>query len=558
MACSRFGLLTLALLGAGGDALAEPPIGAGGAIQQIPQAPELQRPSPLLPAHSDTGAASQTDTGPKFVVDSLHVTGQTRFSEATLIAVTGFKPGTLTNLSGLRTLAAKITSYYNQNGFIVAQAYLPPQQIVGGSVTIAVIEGRYGRIGLNNKTNLSDVRLMNRLGGLNTGDPITAAPLERRLLLISDLPGINVSSTLAPGTAVGSADLLVGVTPGPRVDGSVEADNAGNPYTGRYRVGGTVNLNEPLGIGDVLSARFLASTNGGMQYGRVFYQAAVGDATVGVAYTIFDYHLGRQFSSLDASGIEQIASLYASYPLIRSYDNNLNVFGDFDYRKLQDTTRLFDSTVEKRDFVVSGGLGGSYRDNLFGGGVTSYVFTATFGSLDIQSPLARAVDGATARTNGAYGKFSYDVSRLQQVVGPLSFYGDVRGQLATKNLDISEKMELGGAYEVRAYPEGEAYGDQGYIATAEARLALPKWPARLPGDFQLIGFVDTGKVTLNKNPWYRGTNTATRSGAGAGLVWSDPNDFTASIFYGHELGDQRATSYDDHGGEIWLRFIKYF
>ena len=33
-------------------------------------------------------------------------------------------------------------------------------------------------------------------------------------------------------------------------------------------------------------------------------------------------------------------------------------------------------------------------------------------------------------------------------------------------------MELGGAYGVRAYPEGEAFGDTGYIATTEARLML--------------------------------------------------------------------------------------
>jgi len=539
-------------------AKAAPPITGGGAIQQIPQAPELERPAPGLPARAAPNPATAEDTGPKFVVRSLHITGAVRFSQSTLVSASGFKPGTVMGLSGLRTLAARITQFYNRAGLIVAQAYLPPQEIKEGAVEIAVIEGRYGKIGIDNRTAISDVRLISMLDGLHKGDPVEVGPLERRLLIISDRPGINVSSTLAPGTEVGTSDLLVGIKPGQRVDGSLEADNAGNPYTGRYRVGGTVNFNEPLEIGDLLSARVLASTTGGLKYGRAFYQTAVGAGTIGVAYAIFDYHLGKQFSDLEAKGTEQIGSLYGSYPLIRSYDNNLNVFGDFDYRRLHDRLGLFEETTDKNDFVLSGGLDGSYRDNILGGGLTSYTLTGTFGDLDIRTPLARDVDDLTARTNGSYAKFSYDLSRLQHVAGPLSLYGEVRGQVASKNLDQSEKMELGGAAEVRAYPEGEAYGDEGYVATLEARLLLPKWPQRLPGYFQLVGFVDTGSVTFNKDPWYRGSNDATRSGAGVGLIWTDPNNFSASAFYAHELGDQPATSYTNYGDEIWLRLVKYF
>jgi hypothetical protein len=43
-----------------------------------------------------------------------------------------------------------------------------------------------------------------------------------------------------------------------------------------------------------------------------------------------------------------------------------------------------------------------------------------------------------------------------------------------------------------------------------------------------------------------------------GLVWAEANNFSASIFYAHELGGQRATSYTDYGDEIWLRAVKYY
>jgi hypothetical protein len=40
------------------------------------------------------------------------------------------------------------------------------------------------------------------LAGANAGAAGTVAPLERSLLLLSDLPGATVHSTLSPGAAV--------------------------------------------------------------------------------------------------------------------------------------------------------------------------------------------------------------------------------------------------------------------------------------------------------------------------------------------------------------------
>ena len=96
-------------------------------------------------------------------------------------------------------------------------------------------------------------------------------------------------------------------------------------------------------------------------------------------------------------------------------------------------------------------------------------------------PPARAIYAASSRRNGTYGKLQFSVAHLQQLAGPISLYGALRGQVASKNLDSSEQMALGGAYAVRAYPEGEAYGDQGYVANLEARLLLPDFSDAIPG-----------------------------------------------------------------------------
>jgi hemolysin activation/secretion protein len=531
---------------------------AGGQIQQIPPAPSLQKSIPEIRVQKRGAPAAPESIGAKITVKSLHVTGETQFSEAELIAAAAFTPGSELDLAGLRLMASKISDYYNARGYFVAQAYLPAQAINEGAVTIVVIEGQYGKITLNNSSHLSDNVANNVLEGLNRGDLVITAPLERRLLLLSDLPGVEVSSTLSPGASVGTSDLSVDLTPGPRVTGSLSADNGGNYYTGVYRIGGSVNFNEIIGQGDVAGLRALTSTTGGLVYGRAFYQAQIDKLTVGVAYASLWYKLGKSFAPLNAHGTANIASVYASYPLIRSYDNNLFGLADFDARTYRDKIGVPSFVTDKQSHVGILGLSGNHHDTFGGGGWDNFSLSGAYGGLNIQTPAALAADALTARSNGGYSKLSFQADRLQNVVGPLSVYANIRGQIASKNLDVSEKMELGGAYGVRSYPEGEAYADEGYILTLEARLLLPPLIEALPGRMQLVGFFDTGSVTLNKNPWFVGPNSRNLSAAGVGFTWVDNNDFLFSAYWAHKLGNDVATAAPDASDRVWLSVTKLF
>lgn len=553
----KFTLLTVALLAAGQPAFAQQPPGAGAQIRQIPASPVQPRAIPDIRVEGREGPARTTPPGAKIQVNALRVTGATQFPEAVLVAATGFQPGRELDLADLQTLAAQITNFYASRGYIVAQAYVPAQQITDGAVTVAVIEGRYDAVELRNTSRLSDRLAAGILAGLDPGDIVYAPPLQRRLLLLSDLPGVVVKSTLAPGASTGASRLIVDVTPGRSVSGSIEGDNGGNRYTGVWRGGGTLNLNNPTGHGDVASLRGLTSGSG-LNYLRGSYQTHVQNLTVGVAYEWLRYELGKEFAPLDASGTAKIASVYASYPLVRSYDNNLYVLGTAEAKTFRDEIGATSSVSDKKARVFTAGVNGDHHDRLWGGAWTVYSLGWSFGDLDIETPAVRAIDAATARTNGGYNKFAGEVSRLQTLSGPFSLYGSLRGQVASKNLDPSEKMQLGGLYGVRAYPEGEAYADQGYLATLEARMALPGFSERLPGRLQLVGFVDTGSVTIDKNPWAPGDNHRTLSGAGVGLTWSDDRNLLLKIAYARRLGNERATSAPDRSGRVWVQASKLF
>lgn len=277
-------LLPFAFLALSHSVFAQQPPSAGSQIQQIPAAPSLPKAEPAIRIAPQSASVQSAPDEARIMVQRLHVTGARVFAPAELLALTGFQPGSELSLSELNGMAMAITERYRHAGYFVAQAYLPAQEIRDAVVTIAVIEGEYGQVSLRNHSQLADDVLQSQLADLHRGDTVAIAPLESRLLLLSDLPGVQISSTLVPGVALGTSDLIVDVVPGQRVTGSIDADNAGNRYTGEYRLGATVNLNNPSGRGDVASLRLLTSGEG-LNYARGSYQTQFGKATVGAAYS---------------------------------------------------------------------------------------------------------------------------------------------------------------------------------------------------------------------------------------------------------------------------------
>jgi hemolysin activation/secretion protein len=546
-------LIPCALLVLGHGAFAAQPPTAGSQMQQIPPTPMPQIVAPRFEVQPGNVPASTATDSVSITVNSLRVTGAKAYSEAELLALTGFKPGSELTISNLRAMANAISDFYHRNGYFLAQAYLPAQDIKDGVVTIAVMDGQYGKVSLNNETNVSGKLANGLLGGLNSGDPVTSAPLESRLLLLSDLPGVKVNSTLVPGAEMGTSDLIVNLTPGKRISGSIDADNAGNRYTGANRLGATVNFNEPTGNGDVASLRALTSGSG-LNYLRGSYQLQFGKAKVGVAYSALRYELGEEFESLRANGTAEIATVYGSYPLIRSRNNNLYVGLAYDDKTFQDKIDATSTVSDKQAQVFMASVNG---DHVGGNGQSAYSLTWSSGNIDLQTPVNLAFDAATAQTNGHFNKLAFSATRVQGLTDMFSLSASVNGQIASKNLDVSEKMELGGMYGVRAYPEGEAFGDEGYVLNMEARMNLAKFSERMPGQLQLIAFGDVGSVVADKNPWppITGTSRRTLAGYGLGVNWSETNNFMVRAYYAFRVTHHPLP---DETGRFWIQAVKYF
>lgn len=539
-------------------ALAADPVvpGAGAILQQV------QPVIPPSPSPSGTGLTIEREDGAKlptsapFMVQSIQITGNTLFDTPTLHALVADAEGKSLTLSQLGELAARITDYYHRHGYPLARAIIPAQTIQSGIVRIEIIEARYGKISLDNRSRVNDPLLQATLSPLQSGQAIGQTELDHALLLLSDVPGVVVAATLKPGESVGTSDLLVNTTPGPAVSGNVVLDNYGNRYTGRARIGGTVNLINPLHHGDVLSASGLSS-GGGMNYGRIAYESLLsGRGTrMGGAYSALKYVLGDTLASLDAHGTAQVGSLWAKQPLVRSRD--VNLYGQIQYDRLKLRDHIDASAIQTDrhlgNWTVS--LAGDARDTLLSGAVSTWNLGWTAGRVGFDNAAAQLADAATAKTRDSFSKWNANLARLQTLSPKTGLYLAFAGQWANTNLDPSQKMTGGGPYTVRAYDTGAVSGDTGYLGTIEFRHNLgTAWQ----GQWQAVAFVDSAHVTVNKTVWVAGTNSATLSGVGVGLNWAGADQWTARAYIATRIGSTPVLVASTASTRAWIEIRKGF
>ena len=555
-------------------AAAQQPPGAGQILeQQRPRDPLPVSPStaPVLPQVTPTKPALPATTRVSVTVKDFRFSGNTVFPAAELRETVREFIGKTLDFNGLNDAAGRVPRHYRERGYFLAVAYLPQQEIKDGIVEIAVLEGRLASVILQMAPNMKLRPSFARSildAHLKPGDLITENALERPLLLLRDLPDMEVTSELAPSKGqVGAADLTVKLSESRRlVSGYVDVDNHGNRFTGEYRFGLNLNTSNFTGFGDLLSFRGFLS-NEDMKFGRLSYVIPVGSygTRLGASVTAFEYELGKEFEALQANGEGQVYTLYALHPFLRTRNANLFVQAGIEHKNLEDRIESVGTVEERKINSAKLGVVGDFRDRLFSGGLNSYSATLTAGDLDLSPAALQTADAAAGtgpKTEGSFSKLNLDLRRLQRLSDSFNLLLAYSGQLASKNLTAAEKMSLGGPNGVRAYPVGEAPGDSGHLFTAELRFIVPGFQI-FGGDLTLSTFIDHGQVDTLEDPPpadpTRNRNKRSITGAGLGVSLGREGNFLVRAHIASPLDNETPISdTKDRDPRVWIQAVKWF
>ena len=470
-------------------------------------------------------------------VRAYQVDGLPGVSAADLAEVTAPFTGTARHYEDLANAVTAVTRYMQRKlGYYVGLAYLPEQRLQDGVVHIFALEGRLDDVQVRWPAALP-VRqevIERYLAQLKPGAILREADIERVVYLVNDLPGVRARFEIEPGREPGTASLVVTPEAEPQIGGRLEYDTLGPRDTGVSRFGVRAVIASPTGLGDAVQLNLRGSAGGGLNDGGVGYSVPVGSSglKLGALLSEVRYFLPSAAGLQNLHGTATLGNLFGLYPVVRSRNLNLFMLATVARKRFED--RWGSLAARRSTHSVQLGVLGDYRDDAFGGAVSTYELSLLQGGAAL-GPLY-SLTGLHAN----YRKLNASWSRLQSLVpGRLQLYLRAKGQFTNTNLDPSERMPIGGTDGVRGFDPAEGAADDAQLLTAELRW-LP--PASLFGNVarELVfsTFCDWGHVRYAHAPDALGAiaaellgpqNRANLGAVGAGVRWERRNDFTVRL-----------------------------
>jgi hemolysin activation/secretion protein len=512
--------------------------------------PPLPPPEELLPQPPSPDPSVETpDVPTTVVVREFKVEGSTVFSPEELAAVTA--PYTGRNLSFAELLQARaaVTQLYVEQGYITSGAYIPPQTLENGVVTIQVIEGSLEDINVTGTRRLRPEYIRSRLA-IAAATPLNTNRLLEGLRLLQINPLIrNVSADLQAGTRPGTSLLQVEVTEADTFSGELALNNGRSPSVGSFRRGVQLTEANLLGLGDGLSIGY-SNTDGSNQFNG--------------SYTL---------PLNPRNGTLQISAGATRSDVIEPPFNDLDIIANSRYYEITLRQPLYQTSTE--EFAL--GLTASRQES-----------KAEFSPFDTpEQPFPSLGADAEGRTRisalrffqewtkrsssyvlAARSQFSLGLDLLDSTVsdtGPDSRFFAWRGQgqwvrllapdtllllradaqIADSALLPLEQFSLGGQDTIRGYRQDFLLADNGGLFSTEIRLPILRVP-QIQGVLQVVPFLDVGAGWNNDSP---DPSPSTLVGTGLGLLWRQGDYLTARLDWGIPLVsvEQRERTWQESG-----------
>lgn len=452
----------------------------------------------------------------KLALKEIKFKGGTVFSQAQLQRWTKNYIGREITLKDLFDIASRITSEYHKRGYFLSKAFLPPQEIEGGIVTIEMVEGYVGRVRIEGDYR-PHAAIASVVRKIENDRPANIKRIEEYLMQLNDLAGLSARTILEPlqeatdDPAIGMVLLLdsTDVT----VNGRAGLNNYGSRYIGPMQAEGQVNLSNLFGLYGVTTFAMTSA----LPVDELVYASV--QQTLPLAYpglslmANFSYSTSAPGYTLSSSEIESdtfVGTVRLTQSLIRSRSKNLSVDGQFDVKNIHSDilgTTLYDDQIR----ALRASVNYDMRDSL-GGGAGSILSATISQGLDVLGANeSGSFNLSRARGRSDFTKFEANAARLQSTRFGFNLYTALRGQYTDDVLLSAEEFGFGGSEMGRAYDSSEIAGDRGVAGTIEARIPIRE-PV-LGVQTEPYAFYDLGKV-WNLDP---GGESFSAAAAGAGI-----------------------------------------
>ncbi|CAN5381551.1 POTRA domain-containing protein [soil metagenome] len=514
--------LAIAALLSAGQAFAQAPPGAAqpGQIERQflpPPTPVPPGATVPVPAAPDFRAPANAESI-RFVLRRVEIDGATAYGSDTLANAWQDRVGQTVSLADVYGWAQRLTVMYRNDGFILSRVIVPEQDIADGVVKLRAVEGYIDGVQLQGDVGALEGAIVARAAPLRMARPLSAAVLERQLLLINDLPGVRAQAVLKPSAgAVAAADVVIEVNQS-TLYGSVEVNNRGSRSLGPWRIEAQGSVNNLAGVPSRLSLSGSSTPDDELRYGALSADLPLGDsglvASATVSYAQAHPDPKRSFN-VEYKTESTSGNLQLAYPLLRSLNRNL---------ELRAALNSIDGSTDANGARLSTDRIRSVRL-----GVRFDLVDSLSGVDLVDVELSRGLDALGARESGAtdlsnpYGRSDYSkavlyMARVQGLSQRWSALLALQAQRAFDDLLTPERFSYGGSGFGRGYDPSELLGDDGAAVKLEMRYDAP---ALVEGFRPLLyGFYEIGKVWRRHAAGLDSMDSAATAGLGARFDFS--------------------------------------
>jgi hemolysin activation/secretion protein len=468
---------------------------------QAPTAPPVATPKASSatadkPAPADKSVT--TDAPPTILLKEIRFRGVKSFSNDSIQTMVSKFLGIPLQYDDLVDVVYTVENFYKQNNYL-ARVMLTQQDITEGVLTVDVMESVLSKVQVDQQIATMPSTQSHVLALLQRHSPagkqFNSNGLDRGLSLANELPGVTVSGSLHEGDEQGETELILKLYKNQSRRMELVADNYGSRATGDQRVMGNFSLINPTDRSDLFSLSSIITK--GSEYLRGAYSLPIGldGWRAGLNASAMNYEVVvGDMGVVGAVGKAFSQGMDFIYPIERSPKASSSLTLSAETKQFENIMATGNVLSEYESAVVLAQLSGSENEFNKVSGLFNYNFTISHGQIRLQEGSSyQATDSTGNRTEGEFNKLRVNLSYLEPWTSNTDLFVGFSGQLADKNLDSSEKFQLGGAMGIRAYPTGEGSGSDGRMLNFELRH-------RLDNGVTLTGFYDWGHVDELHNP----------------------------------------------------------
>ena len=523
------------------------------------------------------------EEGPRVVVKAFRLQGaedrpehhvSVAEAQALLDAARAAQPAQGFSINQLQDVATKVAAYYREHGYILAQAFVPAQQVKNGEVVVQVLEGRLAGVVVEGNKGYSADTLRRPFSAL-IGEPLDKDSIESALLTLTNYPGVTAFGVLGAGHEVGTTNLTLRVQSEERFRLESVFDNYGTQFAGEYRGQVTLTFNDPLHQADRLKLTGLyARTSGGGDshgaYGGLDYEIPIfsPNDSLRLAHLTNAYNVGAASTAVTGSNSEgdtRVDEIGFRHDFSRSRLGSASIGIAFN---VKNATFEAPPTVKYDDKLTTARIDAQWEriDTRFRGVnriALSYThgFNGVFGALEAYDPNDTVANAHVSRlgASGEFNKVNLQLQRLQRITQYTSLVMRVDGQFTSDPLVSLEQFSMGGPDSVRAYPVAEVLAEKGGVASMELIVGAPGFASRPAfGNstwgqvLQVSLFADYANGSLNEPLVSSESGSNHLSGVGIGLQFSLPGRVFSRLDVAKPLSDREPSNGRDP--QYYFRF----